>query len=276
MNVVDGGGNDSYMGYLMPQKEIRHTDYAFAQYLPWIWGASEGIGESEKWINIQRVLMKYPAEIIFPAGGLSVSAIRNLTDGRVHMREIFEGLKNKYKKLSAIDYRGYVRGRLYDSPCISGKVRTSASAHKCNVVYPFCDSDFIEYYYNLPAELKYEYEPDSDVLVNKVALREFCEGNLPHSLLKYVVDNKGFFKFDPVEFVNANLDLIKEEVVRSAPYFRNVDNLWGFLEARRHNIFFAYEIYTLSCVVAWLNRRPSDVGIDLSGQNDEQEMIFAF
>jgi hypothetical protein len=275
MNILDGGGNDSYMGYLLTKKEIKQSNFSMSKYISLIWGKGEGLGQSEKWTNIQRKVMGFPSEILFPVGGLSVTAIEDLTSHDQIIIDLIQDVGTYFNHLHPVDYKGYVRGRLYDSCCIGEKVRTSVAGHNSHLVQPYCDNEFIDYYFNLSNDVKFTYDLRNDKYINKKPLRRASEFNVPGNFLQYVSKDKGYFKFDPVEFVETNIEDIEKEILLSNLYFSNVNKWWKIYKDRRMNIYYSYQIYNLFCICAWLNRRPSYVDMSMN-YDDDGTIVFSF
>jgi hypothetical protein len=190
-----------------------------------------------------------PAERSLAGSRLAPSTVQRLIPFETSFSRYFAELDRKWRHLDPLDFRSYVRGRLFDGCMTMPKGRLAAAGRGARAVYPYCDEALIDYCFHLPAADRY----DLRTRTNKIALRRLLADEVGDALY---LRQKGSFRFDVVRFVDVNRSRIQEQIEQARPLLRDLDRLSRFLMARRSNYVHAYELVTLFMVCAWLVRRP--------------------
>jgi len=248
--VFDGLGNDTYMGYITLSLERRLKAISVARFLPSLWGRFEGANFGAKASYLLKSALMYPSERVFAGSPLSRYVIRDMIPVESRWDTMLPFLYREYRNLPEVDFRAYIRGRLADTACFMAKGRMSASAMSCRLVFPYCDQDLIDYYFNLPAANRY----DATGGINKVGLRELISAEVGD--FQYLSE-KGSMRYDILSFIDANQQGIRDEILGASNLLHNVEKWMKFYMARRHNYVFAFCIQRLFFLSAWLNRRPA-------------------
>ncbi len=250
--VLDGLGNDAYMGYAEPRRDAALGSLALARWLPAAWGRWEPPQVGARLAYLWKTALMYPAERCLAGSRLAPSTVLRLLPVATPFRDHFARLDRDRRRLSPIDFRGYVRGRIFDGAMTMAKGRLAAASHGARAVYPYCDQALIDYCFHLPLADRY----DARRRRNKVALRRLLEhdvGDAPY------LRRKGSFRFDVVRFVAANERGIRDELAAAHPFLRELDRWAAFLLRRKSNYVHAYELVTLFMLASWLARRPAPV-----------------
>jgi asparagine synthetase B (glutamine-hydrolysing) len=250
--VLDGLGNDAYMGYVEPRRDALLGSVALARHLPAVWGRAEPPGFGARVAYLWKTAQMYPAERCLAGSRLAPSTVRRLVPVETAFADYFARLDHAHRALSPLDFRSYVRGRIFDGAMTMPKGRLAAGSRGARAVYPYCDADLIEYCFHLPPADRY----DRHRRRNKVALRRLLSsevGDAPY------LRQKGSFRFDVVRFVAANEHAIRNELAAGAPFFRELDRWADFLLRRKASYVHAYELLTLFMLASWLVRRPARV-----------------
>jgi len=256
--VIDGLGNDGYMGYVQPRRDQVLGALALARYIPSIWGRWEVPDLGARLSYAAKTAMMYPAERSLAGSRLSPGAVRDLVPFDTPFLRFFGDLDRKHRHLSPVDFRAYVRGRIFDGAGTLVKGRLASAHFGARAVHPFCDAALIDYCFHLPTEDRY----DPRRRINKLAMRRLLADEIGDS--RYLQE-KGSVRYDVLRFVATNEVAIREELAAAGGLLRNLDRWAGFLLERKTNYVHAYALTTLVILAAWLVRRPADVVEPLVG-----------
>jgi asparagine synthetase B (glutamine-hydrolysing) len=250
--VVDGLGNDGYMGYVEPRRDATLRVVASARRFPRLWGRFEPPDAGARLAYVWKTMQMYPAERCLAGSRLAPSTVRRLIPSETLFLRHFAAVDRKWRHRSPVDFRSFVRGRIFDGAMTIPKGRLAAASVGARAVYPYCDAELIDFYFHLPRADRY----DESTRTNKTALRRLLAEELGSSPY---LDRKGSFRFDVVRFVAVNESRIRAEIERARPLLRDLDRWSGFLFGRKSNYVHAYELVTLFMFCAWLVRRPEAV-----------------
>lgn len=204
--LIDGMGNDIYMGHVPPKIETRLQALSLVPILgDKVWGKENNlISKKYNWkfkYFLSSVFM-HPIERMFAGSHLSLTDIERLGLSTNKIKSFILNLQKDSKGLSLFDKRSYVRGFLFDYSSAMEKSYQAGLAYNIKVIYPFEDKVFADYYNSLVDEHKY----DAKNRINKVALRFY----LHEMRVKYEVNyskynsEKGSYRFDFVSFLKKN------------------------------------------------------------------------
>ena len=250
--VLDGLGNDAYMGYVQPKTDAWLAAVSLPRRGASMWGGREVPDLGARGSYLLKSMRMFPAERSLSGSRLAPRTIQELIPVETPFRGYFADLDRKMRGLSALDARAYVRGRIFDGCETMPKGRLAALHRGAQAVFPYCDPQLIEYVFHLPAIERY----DLAARRNKLPLRKLLRQEVGES--RYLQE-KGSFRFDVLRFVEVNEMTIRHELEQAHPFFER----WGpwveFYMRRRTNYVHAYALTTLFMFVAWLNRRPAEV-----------------
>jgi len=199
--VLDGSGNDVYMGHVPSRNDRRRA-----------------------WLRIRGRRLTGVLETIVPFGTKADQLLRDPVDhcflqGLLRMREvarfypqaISEGtfrapLLAAWMRQDVFDFRACVRGRHYDQGSCALKAMVACQAAGKQCLLPWCDADVINYYFNLPRAARF----NADMFSNKVLLREML-----HREIDYPDHEKGkrYFQFDRIGFFMNNKARVGDEIL---------------------------------------------------------------
>jgi asparagine synthase (glutamine-hydrolysing) len=250
--VLDGLGNDGYMGYVVPRRDALLARLALARRVPALWGRLEPPALGARAAYLWKTAQMVPAERCLAGSRLAPASVRRLIPVDSPFSSHFAALDRARRGLAPLDFRSYVRARIFDGAMTMPKGRLAAASRGARAVFPYCDPALIDACFHLPRAERY----DLRTRTNKLPLRRLLAAELgPSPYLRA----KGSFRFDAVGFVAANLERIRAEIERARPLLRGLDRTAGFLLGRRANYVHAYEATTLFMVAAWLARLPAEV-----------------
>ena len=254
--VMDGLGNDGYMGYVVPSRDAWLSRLSLARRIPSLWGRTEPPAVGARAAYLWKTFQMFPAERCLAGSRLAPRTVLRLIPCETPFGRHFAELDRRWSGLSPLDFRSYVRARIFDGAMTMPKARLAAAGRGARAVFPYCDPLLIEYCFHLPAAERYDLRRRLNKLpLRRLLAREIGDG--PY------LRQKGSFRFDVVRFVAVNEKRIREEILRARPLLAELDRWTGYLCERKSSYVHAYELTTLFMLCAWLTRRPAAVGTDL-------------
>ncbi|HCM1362427.1 TPA: hypothetical protein N2903_001671 [Vibrio parahaemolyticus] len=167
---IDGLGNDEHLGYLPSKSQLK--SYKLSQL---------GLWKFNKYLpNFVNWYIRSPAE---SQGDLSALSCFFDFKNAYDLNLFFSKIKVK-SDVEYIDFRAFSRGAYHDHQCMIGKTKAASSAHGADIVYPWTDSEISEYCFNLPLNVKFNF----DKLKNKIILRDLLDTELSWKQEKRGVD----------------------------------------------------------------------------------------
>ena len=154
--VVDGLGNDGYMGYVEPRRDATLRAFASARRFPRIWGRLEPPDAGARLAYLWKTIQMYPAERCLAGSRLAPSTVQRLIPSETPFLRHFESVDRSWRHLSPVDFRSFVRGRIFDGAMTMPKGRLAAASMGARAVYPYCDAELIDYYFHLAPADRYD------------------------------------------------------------------------------------------------------------------------
>jgi len=251
--VLDGLGNDAYMGYVPARSARRLQALALARWWPALWGRFEAPDLGARTSYVFKTVQMYPAERLLSGSRPAPGVVRRLFPQQTPFPDYFRALDRAHRGRSAVDFRAVVRGRVYDAAGTLLKGRLAASWRGARAAFPYCDAELIEAWFHLPRVERYDARRGA----NKLPLRRLIEREIGPAA-GYLV-RKGSFRHDVRAFAEANATAIRADLARVAPLVPGAP-AWGeFYLRRRGNYVHAYALTTLWMAAVWLARRPAAV-----------------
>lgn len=243
--VIDGLGNDLYMGYVSNKLERRIMKCSLAAFNymePSKFTSSEVIN-----YGLSSLFMQ-PYERLIPGTKLSSSEIESFT-GNDFKDKHAPYFYQKYEELDQDDFRAAIRARFCDSTMFQMKAELTTNSFGNEVYFPFSHNELVNYYFNLPLDERYD-KPNG---VNKKLLRD---------MLNEYVDVDDFFKvksgfrYNMQEFIAQNKARIKEEILSCDLLDENYSLKWfkKHLDCNSINYTSACKAYVLLVFASWRNR----------------------
>ena len=199
--IVDGLGNDSWMGYVPTPVEAR------------------GAARSDRWFSRLRPLRGWFAPESPFSAALKNRAEWNFFGGRwlrpsdsraFYADSVDTGasLNQRCASLSAlddIDFRSLVRGRNADHNAMIEKARVTGETFAVGTAFPFFDPDLADYYFHLPESDRFDRARST----NKVLLRRMLRERLDYDDARL---GKRVFEFDGVGFLQQHRKFVLHEI----------------------------------------------------------------
>ncbi|AAZ26171.1 asparagine synthase-related protein [Colwellia psychrerythraea] len=243
--VIDGLGNDLYMGYVSNKLErsIMKCSLGNFSYLePSKFTSNEVINYA-----ISSIFMK-PYERLFPGTRLSSSEIENFTDNKFIDDDAIYFSK-QYNNLDKDDFRAAIRARFCDSTMFQMKAELTTNSFGNEVYFPFSNKELVDYYFNLPIEERYDKANSCNKTLLRSMLNEYVE-----------VDDffkvKSGFRYNMPEFITINKEKIKKEIIECDLLEQDYSNRFfaKHLDVQKVNYTSACKAYILLVFASWRNR----------------------
>jgi asparagine synthase (glutamine-hydrolysing) len=198
-NIIDGLGNDSYIGYIPNKRE-----YILATYL-------------SKFSFLKNLTNKLNSENYFNIFGLNKIEWtgfmgfmnKDLSDfypDFISSDKYWIDLERSLKHLSYIELKAQVRGGFLDHEMFMRKVRNFADVNNANLIFPWADTAVSEYVFNL--DPKYLYNEKE--LKNKLFLKKILKDRIGLDSEKL---GKLGFTFNYWELLENNSENVENEII---------------------------------------------------------------
>lgn len=199
--VLDGSGNDVYMGHVPSyndrrREKLRLRNHALARWLELVVPYSTRLDQ----------LLRDPVDHCFLQGLLRQRELADILPTIDSKSDWKRPLLEAYEKLDVFDFRAFVRGRHYDQGSCALKAFMACLSAGSQCLLPWCDSDIVDFYFHLPESSRF----DRDSYKNKVLLR-----NMLHAEIDYPDAELGkrYFQFDRVAFYMTNRKRVEDEIL---------------------------------------------------------------
>ena len=246
--VIDGGGNDSYMGYPVTSKYAAKTRLRLRN--------RRLIDFVQRHIPVDspvNYIARSRLETVLAGRLPRFHETRLFYPGAVDVRDFWVKLSRDSADLSLFDV--YALVERYVTPPTSMRKHLLAArtiGHQASV--PWCDREVADYYFNLPEQYRYDRKHG----VNKVLLREMLLRYLDYDADKV---GKHYFSFEGDRFVAENRELVKSEIDSCALWDRgNLGIVHDWIDAIDRRPLLHHAILTIFMVSGWHNH--SRVGLD--------------
>ncbi len=242
-DLVDGSGNDIYMGYLLSPEDRLKMRLSVGRFPSVAARAKTLIPHYTK----LSYLLRNRAEIGFGGRFFRHTDTRRFFDQSFDTTYSWSTDCKRYRDLDDIDFRALMRGRHYEQGAVMGKVRAAARHFNARPAHPFIDADLIEYYFNLPESERF----DRQRRVNKLLLRKMLAEYLDYDA---VAVGKRYFQFDGPLFVHRYRQLIVNEVSSCRLWNERMGTLLdGWLAKSDQHPYLWQSIVALLQISAWHN-----------------------
>lgn len=197
-NIIDGAGNDIYMGYTPSVSEYKRQRFS-------------------KFLNNFRFLAKKmrSESLLHVAGrsrtewtgltGLSYVDASDILSNAYDVDGFWAKLDSKFKELDYIDLRSIVRGGVIEVGIYQLKVRNFCNSVNSNMILPFTNGKVAKYFASMPES----YLFDRKALKNKLVLRQLLKERL--NLDSDQLGKLGF-TYDSRAIVLNNWQMITQEI----------------------------------------------------------------
>lgn len=241
-NIIDGMGNDVYIGHIPSKAELKKQAYSsFLKNFNFVrkYSFSESIFNSlfrtrSEWTGL---------------GGFSFYDVNCL----LNAKDSFDYWNNKTNFKDYIDFRASVRGVIIDTERFIRKIRNFADVNNSNLILPYTNEQVASYFSEMPEK----YLFDKKILRNKILLRNILKNKIDLDSDKL---GKKAFSYDLELFVIKNLENILLTISDCSYWNKNglekLLNRFGkiIIQNQKKSGKVIHLIYRLYLISSWLNK----------------------
>ena len=259
--VVEGSGNDKYMHFSPSRRERLLRATSLPSRLNGLgWGAAPLPWLGQRATYVASSAAMYANERWFPGSKLSAKLINQLTGSAEAAHAFARSLDLSLRGCHIVDAVTAAKARYNSYSATVEKMHLAAEHWSLSAAFPFCDNDLMDYYFNLPNQLRF----DGRTLKTKIAFRRWLDEQPANS--KYFTA-KGSFRYNMAAMFQENHPAIVDIMHRSD----NVDftpSLHALFESARHDYFRAQQAYLIFSLIVWADAH----GFSLNGGSHDQAM----
>lgn len=245
-NVVDGGGNDSYMS--TPTSKREEFFFKSSTFLSKLRPTVQNISKSESILN---KLTQSKAEWC-GFNGFTFKDSQSIYEDCVDIRPFFSNLSEERKGWDNYDFKTDILTGIIEAEMHIRKFRNAASVWQSNPILPFADKNVANYLFNLPESYAFERTTGR----NKIILRHLLKDRIALDSDKI---GKMGFTVNYESTLSALSDQIKDEITHCELWNKkNILSLYTRLinvsrsqSSNKHRA--AFLIHRLFLLSSWIN-----------------------
>lgn len=240
--VLDGGGNDLYMG-IVPTRKFK---------------AMQGLRIRNEWIA-QRVEGLIPTDSLINyftrsrvATQLSGRTFR-LPDTRqfypdvVDTRPFWAQISDETAEIDAIDLATTVATAFHDQAEVHLKAHVAAQAFGIVAAFPYCDADVVDYLFNLPVSARYDVNSG----VTKILLRQMLLETIDYDAEAV---GKHYFGFEGDRFLLTHRSFVLSEISQCSLWSSDAGSIAAsWLDQLERRPLLYHSLLNLFQLSGWIN-----------------------
>lgn len=240
--VLDGSGNDAYMGYVPCLKDRLKWRFALGHNgLARLFASL--IGPESGW----NYFLRSPAAATLPGRTLRQVDTRSFYSESVDTGAWWQQLSDEWSHVDQIAFRNAPIERHVDQAEIALKLRLAAAFRGQRALLPFCDRELVEYCFQLPEPARF----DRKAHLNKLLLREMLKRFSGYDAKAI---GKGFFEFDGARFLLEHRRFVVDEIERCALWEpRVVRRVDAWLTRMSRRLLLYHAVLPLFMLSGWYN-----------------------
>lgn len=197
-NLVDGSGNDVYIGNIPPRSEYRKQRLtSLTQKFHWF---ADHMNSASVFSSIRKTRAEWCG-----LGGFLFSDTKKIYPPAISVLPYWTMQSKERRLWDYIDFRSDIRGTIVDVHIFNQKVRNVSYVWKSNPIYPWCDKEVAKYFSKLPEK----YVFDRHKLKNKLILRSILKERI--GLDSDKIGKRGY-GYDNLKILQLLIDNAKYEI----------------------------------------------------------------
>lgn len=260
--LIEGGGNDSYMGFPITGHDL--TKMRFRIRGRQLVSLVQRLTPVDSKLNY---LARSRSEATFPGRMLRHNETTRFYPDAVDTRPFWYEASRETRHHDLLDLFAVTSERHGEPGQTMQKQRLAAKANGLVPVLPWCDADIAGYYFNLPEPDRYDLKTGT----SKILLRRML-----YRYLDYDADaiGKHYFSFDGAAFIQSNMEFVRSEIDRCRLWDpAGLPMVHRWLDAIESRPFLYHSLLTIFMISGWHNhsRFLSDVDGSANGTDTESE-----
>lgn len=240
--MLDGGGNDTYMGLLAGRHQESKARFRIRGRRPAQLAAK--LTRVDSPVNY---LARTRAEAVLSGRTLRPHEYRLLYPAAVDTWPEWRAESSRTKRLDLVDLWGSIKLRNSDAGGSMLKQRLAATSIGMTAGLPFCDHELADYYFNLAEPYRFDRKTGTNKVLFRAMLLEFMD---------YDADavGKHYFMFDGPGFIDQNMDFIRSEIDACALWDEpGLSVVHDWLSRMDDRPFLHHAILTIFMISGWHN-----------------------
>jgi hypothetical protein len=239
--VMDGSGNDTYMGFLGRWKSRLKASLRVRPK-----GLSDTVRRQLPLDSGLNYFTRTRVAALLPLRMFRPHDVAAFYPDAVDTEEFWQREGDKDTG-DLVDFLSATVVRHDDPSRISPKIHLSARVAGLEPVMPWCDDAVADYYFNLPEEDRF----DRASRLNKVLLRRVLAEALDYD--EKVVGSH-YFAFEPARFIDANRDFVRDEILSCSLWGPSMESMLDeWLDALPRRPLHGHALHGLLMVSGWHN-----------------------
>lgn len=240
--MLDGGGNDTYMGLIAGRHQETKARFRIRGKGPALLAAR--LTRVDSRLNY---LARTRAESVLSGRTLRPHEYRALYPAGVDTWPEWSAESSRTKGFDLIDLWGLVKLRNSDAGGSMLKQRLAATSIGMTAGLPFCDHEIADYYFNLAEQHRFDRQEGTNKILLRAMLLEF---------MGYDADavGKHYFMFDGPGFIDRNMDFVRSEIDSCALWDKaGLAVVHDWLSRIGERPFLHHALLTIFMVSGWHN-----------------------
>ncbi|WP_298636699.1 asparagine synthase-related protein [uncultured Thiobacillus sp.] len=232
--LVDGMGNDLFIGHIPSEKE-----YRFSEFQKWVpYPVKRTFGRLRRLHQGFVIGSKTRSEMVGMWTFLSGSGLVDDLAPYHLRRDYWESVDRNYAEHDYFDLRASLRGRYIDQEKFIRKIKNAAAAYGLKLALPWTASELANYCHNLKDEELF----DRGRLMNKIFLRKYLTQKLG---IDYFAEKKYTFSYNYKKFVIENSDFVRDLVYSAKLFDQKLIRNYYIGLVKKNNYGAIYQLFLL-------------------------------
>ncbi len=240
--IIDGGGNDAYMGYVAGKAKRFKQRYRIRNRR-----LADLVGRAVRVDSPVNYLARSIAAATLPGRSLRYHETSRFYSDAIDSDDYWYELSEDLKGRNLMDVMTLGLIRQTEGARSNLKVRLIAESLGMAPLLPFCDRELASYYFHLPASGRF----DEESRTNKLLLRQLLKEKVGYDP---AVVGEGHFSFDGIAFLDNNADFVREEILSCELWEPEIEPMvGGWLATIHRRPFIWHVLIPLFMVSGWYN-----------------------
>lgn len=240
--IIDGSGNDGYMGFL-PSRDTRIKQGLRVRSRT----VAQAVRNRIDHDSPLNYMTRSRADTSLPGRMFRARETRIFYPDAVDTEAFWLAQSREHSQLDPVDFLAMTKIRQTEPARSNPKIYLAARAHNMVPILPFCDEPLADYYFNLPEKSRF----DRSTGTSKVLLRHSLSEAVGYDQATVGVNH---FGFDGAAFLLENQRFVRDEIATCRLWSPDVVPLLNdWLEALPKRPFLYHSLLALFMISGWHN-----------------------
>jgi asparagine synthase (glutamine-hydrolysing) len=165
-NIIDGSGNDVFMGHIPSKQELRKQE---------IFSKFHFLRPFSHFLNSNKIKKVLSTRSEWAGlSGINFGDTKKILEKAIDVYPYWAESDRRHKDWDYFDLRADIWGCMVESDKVMRKSRNIAHIYNANIIFPWTNANVAEYFSTLPASVMF----NKDTLENKLVLRKMLKDRL--------------------------------------------------------------------------------------------------